>query len=943
MFGILSLNKEQQEAVKAGSGPVLIVAGAGTGKTTVIAQRIVYLIEKGLAKPEEILAVTFTDKAAQEMVERVDKLLVQGYRDLWISTFHSFCDRVLREYGLDIGLPTDSKLVDQTSAWLLVRQNLDKFKLDYYKPLGQPNKFIHALINHFSRCKDQQILPEDYLKYAQSQRGEERARLLEVASAYQTYQKLLLENGVLDFGDLINYCLLLFEKRPKILEKYQTKFKYILVDEFQDTNFVQYQLIKLLAKSRNNLTVCADDDQAIYRWRGASFGNILNFKKDFPKAKQVFLTENYRSFQNILGLAYKFIQANNPDRLEFVSKISKNLKSVRKGKAEIEHLHFKTGDQEVAGIVKKIAEILKHDKKASFSDFGVLVRANNQALALVRAFERSNIPYQFLALRGLYSKPVILDIISYFKFLDNYHESSAGYKILNLPFLAIPVEDIARISQVSAKYGKSIYETMRDSILIPGLSKAAVAAINKILSLVAKHTKMAQEKTVSEILLAFLEDSGYLQWLVRNNRKQDLDLIFQFHNKIKSFEETHLDARLKAFVQDLDLELESGEQGKLDFDLESGPESVKIMTVHAAKGLEFKYVFLVNLVDKRFPSIERGDPIEIPDKLIKDIRPEGDYHLQEERRLFYVALTRAKDRLFLTSAEDYGGVQNKRLSRFLLELGFKAKVSTVKNGTVVVKKSQKPTNLVLPERFSFTQLIAFDKCPLQYKFAHILKIPVKGRPMFSFGKTMHNTLHSFVLDFASGKSINFPNLIKIYENQWLDEWYETKEQKKQYFELGNKTLKTFYDEFSGAKPKVAVISGQPALEQDFNLKIGGHTLIGKIDRIDDLGKDGVEIIDYKTGSAKEKLRPEDKKQLLIYQIACQEVLGLKPKKLTYYYLDEGKSLSFLGSDKEIKQEKENIVKEIEQIQKSDFAPTPGWQCDWCDFKNICEFAKRNNH
>ena len=294
-LNLKKLNKEQREAVIHKEGPLLIVAGAGTGKTTVITQRITYLIEKKLAKPDEILAVTFTEKAAGEMEERVDKLLPYGYVDLWISTFHSFCERVLRDYALDIGIPADFKILDQTSSWLFIYKNLDKFNLDYYKTLGNPTKFIKALISHFSHCKDQGIYPEDYLEYAKKletdndelSEEQELDRIKEIALAYKTYQRLLLGNSFLDFGDLINYCLKLFKERPLILKKYREKFKYILVDEFQDTNFAQYELIKILATPRNNLTVTADDDQSVYKWRGASFSNIIQFKKDFPKAEQI--------------------------------------------------------------------------------------------------------------------------------------------------------------------------------------------------------------------------------------------------------------------------------------------------------------------------------------------------------------------------------------------------------------------------------------------------------------------------------------------------------------------------------------------------------------------------------------------------------------------------------------------------------------------------------
>jgi DNA helicase-2/ATP-dependent DNA helicase PcrA len=355
------LNKEQKQAVEHGLGPMLIVAGAGTGKTTVITQRIANLIEKKLAKPEEILAVTFTEKAALEMEERVDKLLDFGYMDLWISTFHAFCEKVLRENALDIGLPPDFKILDSTASWLLARQNLDRFELKYYRALGNPTKFIQALISHFSHCKDQEVYPENYLEYADELKttdngpeDQETERIKEVANAYHIYQQIMLENSCLDFGDLINYCLKLFKKRPLILKKYREKFKYILVDEFQDTNWSQYELIKLLAEPVNNLCVCADDDQAIYRWRGASFSNIVKFQEDFKNAKQVSLINNYRSSQNILDKSYNFIIQNNPDRLEFRIKINKKLQaSSQAGVGIIEHIHAKTLDEEVGEVIKK--------------------------------------------------------------------------------------------------------------------------------------------------------------------------------------------------------------------------------------------------------------------------------------------------------------------------------------------------------------------------------------------------------------------------------------------------------------------------------------------------------------------------------------------------------------------------------------------------------------
>ena len=362
------LNDAQKQAVTFKEGPLLIVAGAGTGKTAVITRRIAWLISQGFAKPEEILALTFTDKAATEMEERVDKLLPYGYVNLWVSTFHSFGERILRDWALEIGLPNDFRVLTASQQWMLLRNNLEKFTLDYYRPLGNPTKFIHALLQHFSRAKDEMIAPAEYLKFVQNLAldkdadRESATRLAEVADAYHVYQQLLLERSAFDFGDLINHTLALLKKRPRALAELQKKFKYILVDEFQDTNIAQYELIKLLAAPANNLTVVGDDDQSIYKFRGASISNILQFTGDFQKCRKVFLTKNYRSYQNILDTTYAFIQLNNPYRLEVTlaqnqTGLSKKLSADRRGNGEIACFSYRTAEDEAEGVVRKILSL----------------------------------------------------------------------------------------------------------------------------------------------------------------------------------------------------------------------------------------------------------------------------------------------------------------------------------------------------------------------------------------------------------------------------------------------------------------------------------------------------------------------------------------------------------------------------------------------------------
>ena len=319
------LNKEQLEAVTHSQGPLLIIAGAGTGKTSVITRRIAWLIANGLAKTDEILALTFTEKAASSMQERVDILVPYGYTDIWISTFHAFGDRILRENAFFCGLNPDFKVLTQSEAIVFFRENLFKFALDHFRPLADPTRFIADLIQIFSRARDEDISCEEYLAHARELAikaksspsdpafNENASVQLEIANAYCRYQELLSGEGLLDFANLFYLALNMLRLHPMVLKKYQEKFKYILVDEFQDTNFAQFEIVKLLSAYSNNITVVADDDQCIYRWRGAAYSNVLNFIKDFPKAKQISLIQNYRSSQAILDSAYRLIQNNNPD------------------------------------------------------------------------------------------------------------------------------------------------------------------------------------------------------------------------------------------------------------------------------------------------------------------------------------------------------------------------------------------------------------------------------------------------------------------------------------------------------------------------------------------------------------------------------------------------------------------------------------------------------
>ena len=1002
-----NLNKEQEKAVYFGEGPLLVVAGAGTGKTTVLTERIAYLIKEKGIKPEEILATTFTEKAAQEIEERVENIIPFGYYDFWISTFHSFCDRILKNYGLLIGIPTNYKLLDKPGQWILIKKNFDKFHfLKHYRPMGNPTKFIHALLNHFSECKNEGIYPEDYLDYIDSLKKdlndiEKDERLKEIADAYHVYQKLLLDNSYLDFGDLINYTIKLFNKRKDILEKFRNQFKYILIDEFQDTNWVQYELMQKLASPRNNINVLLDDDQSIFSFCGTSFNNVLRFEKDYPNSKKIVLVENYRSTQNILDLAYNFIQNNNPNRLEYqlneikeikekakekginlknFVKINKKLKSNKKEKGIVELFCFESGDEEITGVINKIWEIKEIDSESKFSDFAILCRTNDSANNFSRGLEKAGIPFQFFSSKGLYVNPLILDFISYLRVIVNFYDSMSFYRILRMSPFDLSPEEVSLISHFANKKGIHLYEAIQSPFLMNKFTAETREKIRKLNELLKKHYNLSKDKNIGEVFIHIINDLNYAKHLDKADEEtlKKWEIIYQFYEKAREFEQTQNDSRLISFIEQIQMEIDAGEEGSLKTSLDDKFDAVKIMTVHSAKGLEFKYVFVVNLVRRKFPSDERKAPIEIPEELIKEVLPSGDFHIQEERRLFYVALTRAKQGLFLTWGLDYGGKEMKKPSPFLIESNLINKESLEnksfsKNSNFCFRKSLnnsfklesnetdtlgKTIKGFLPDHFSFSQITAFKNCPLQYKFSHIFKIPSRGKPIFTFGKTMHSTLHKFVALavkdreieqkglFGEGKKTkkenHFPSLkelMEIYDKEWSDDWYESEEIKKEFYNKGKKSLKLFYENLKEKGLNLIFINDEPALEKTFSLKLNGDYFIGAIDRIDDLGNGFVEIIDYKTGNPKKTAGKEEKLQLLIYQLALEKVFGIKAEKLTYYYLEDGSCLSFSSKEKEMEKIEQELKEAISRIKRSNFKPTPGWQCNYCDFKDICAHRK----
>lgn len=930
------LNPEQLKAVKHKSGPLLIIAGAGTGKTTVITERVKHLIVSGSVKPSEILALTFTEKAAREMETRIDEALPYGYTQMWVMTFHSFCDRILRREALHIGLDPRYKLMTQAEAIGLIRSNIFSFDLNYFRPLGNPNKFIAGMLQHFSRLQDEDITPGEYLKFAKEPEH------IELANAYKMYDELKVKKGYMDFGDLIVKTLKLFRQRPNVLKQYQNQFKYILIDEFQDTNFAQNELALLLSKKNKNITVVGDDDQSVYRFRGAAISNILQFKKNFPKARVVVLTENYRSTQEILDRSYILIQNNNPDRLEVVESVNKKLVSQRKLKGDgIKFIHANRVENEADEVVKEIKKLVSDGY--DYKDFTILVRANNHADPFMRSMSRMGVPYQFLGPGRLFKQPEVVELISYLRVLNNFDDSISFYKVLNIDHFGVSPREIATIGNYAKKLNLSLFEAAE---------KIGSEKVKEITKLVEKHLALVKKETAGQIVYYFLENSGLLNELVSPDsagvEKKAIN-ISKFFDKLKTFEIDHEDASVGAVVDWIDLSTEVGES-PLAADMDwNEVNAVNILTIHSAKGLEFKVVFLVNLVSLRFPTIERREQIPIPEELIKETLPQGDYHLEEERRLFYVGMTRAKDHLYFTAADYYGeGKRDKKLSPFIFEaLGDGAidsglvkmdgkQLNFLDYKSIKETKAKSDLEPIHINYLSYSQIETFKTCPLHYKLRYILKIPTFPSASLSFGSSMHASLNNFYLLVKNGEKPNEKLLHKLLKENWIGEGYTSKSHEKKFFEKGKVYLSGFLKE--NFNPKNLPI----LLEEPFTIPLGKIKVGGKIDRVDRLSDGSIEIIDYKTGATIPSQKEVDKNlQLSLYALAATQIptepFGKKPKevKLSLYYLDQQQKISTTRTKEDLERAKEEILKIKKEIEKSDFNCSKNFLCQGCEYKLLC--------
>ena len=627
-----TLNPKQKEAVLHTDGPLLILAGAGSGKTRVLTHRIAYLIDECGVNPWNIMAITFTNKAAGEMRERVNQLVDFGADSVWVSTFHSLCVRILRRFIENLGYTTDFSIYDSDDTKTLMKQ--------IFKDLEVNQKVLkeRGVLGVISSAKNEMISPEEFLLSA---KADGDSRLQRIGELYMEYQKRLKKNNALDFDDLLVKTVELFQAKQEVLEYYQDRFRYIMVDEYQDTNTVQFKLVSLLAAKYRNICVVGDDDQSIYRFRGANIKNILSFEETFPGAKVIKLEQNYRSTKMILDSANEVIK-NNAGRKD------KTLWTENEVGERPVFREFGSSFDEAEWVVRDIVK-----KGGPWKDYAILYRTNAQSRLFEEKCIAYNLPYRLVGGVNFYQRKEIKDILCYLKTIANGRDDLAVQRIINVPKRGIGAMSVARVNMFAMENDMSFYEALERVQAVPGIGKAALK-IGVFTDQIGEFRKMLrEEKTIKDVIEAVLEKTGYREELKEEGEveaESRLENIEELINKAVSYWESADEPSLSEFLEEVAL--------VADIDsMDESEDRIILMTLHSAKGLEFPYVYLVGMEDGLFPSMMS--------------LMEGPEALEEERRLCYVGITRAEKRLTLTAAKSRmvkGEMQYARTSRFINEI-----------------------------------------------------------------------------------------------------------------------------------------------------------------------------------------------------------------------------------------------------------------------------------
>jgi len=954
------LTVEQREAVEHGEGPLLIVAGAGTGKTHVLTARIVQLIASGRAKPHEILALTFTEKAAATMQERVDLYTPLGLNDAAIRTFHSFGDEVFREFALELGRAGELRVLSPAEQVIFVREHLfSDLPLKRYRPAGDPVRHVRALLDLFGRARDDDISPDEYVAFAAkmaANAGDDASRddaeaQAELAATYAAYTALKERAGVIDFGDQIALSLRVLRDHPGAARRLAERYRYVLVDEFQDTNDAQFKLIERLVSPHRNLTVVGDDDQSIFAWRGATLSNFDAFRAAYPDAKVVTLVENRRSGQGLLDAAYSLI-TKNPDRLEERLGIDKKLQGRPATDAvEVDHLQFASGAEEAEAVADRIAEAATRTGRP-LGDFAVLVRNNSDATRVLNSLARRGLPAHFSGGGQLYDREEIRLLVSFLTAVAAPSDSPHVYFLATSSLYAFPPGELAKLAEAQSRRQRPLRELFDEVARgeATGFTEAAVTAAQKLVGDLELYAGRAAELTTAELLFEFLERSKLL------DRYRDPDSaladeqgrnVAKFLRLVQSAGKALPSDRAAFVVPHLQLLREAGDDPAAA-DFEQSETAVNVLSIHKAKGLEFGIVYLVVATEERLPGSLRLPDLRMPEGLARTPQSDRDRHVAEERRLAYVAMTRAKEAFFFTSATDYGGTRGHRPSRFIGEaLGRRPAAKSVRLAAYdeLQRFAAPPAEVDSPLprlgadnvlTVSFTEIDDYRRCPLRYRFAHVLRIPVLPTPPMVYGNALHRAVADFLRRKREGERPTLAQLEATFRSSWVGGGFISPDHESERFEAGLTALRRFFDDENGKPPPDLV-------EQRFSFMLGNDRVVGQWDRVDRTAA-GAEVADYKSSvldgeEDTPQRRAAKNMQLPVYALAYQKTFGELPAKTALIFLESGQRGEVKPTPDAMGAISAVISSTAARIRARQFAADPerpeSRTCSQCPYNAIC--------
>ncbi len=1036
---MLKLNPEQQQAVNHGDGPLLIIAGPGSGKTRVITQRIVRLLERAASdpkasplQPENILALTFTEKAALEMKVRVSEALPEMVSTPHISTFHSFCYEVLRQWHFE------RRLLDKVDVWIFLRRRMSLLGLEFYQKLVEPGAFLHDLNEFFSRCQDSLVSPKVFEAYvlaceqkflsqhpaaAGQTSGARQAAALsaaagrsaairpssltgrdgvaplspedqtaweeilkkkELARVFQTSTRLIEDATYSSLGSLISETVRLWNHHPEALERVQSQFKHVLVDEFQDTNYGQVELLRLLVAPPYPITAVGDDDQAIYRFRGASHGAFEMFSKAFPRHRTIYLNRNYRSTARILRVADAVIAHNN--RYEQ----KPGLQAEKDDGDRIFLLNFPDYPSEAAWVAEEIQRLAREGR--ALAEIAVLYRAHSHRDLLIDELRRRGIPFSIRGL-SILNMPVLRDVAAYLSVIHLPHDNIGMTRILADPRWHISPELAQKIRLHAASNHCSIHDVLQ-AARISGLDgDIAASGWSGLEELLRELRGFSRSAPVTPILNRITDALGFT--FVAGDPR--LDALETFRKFVSEWEEKSETRRLAEFMEYFNYFSEAG--GKLEApEPPQSEQAVKLMTVHAAKGLEFPVVFILSVARLRFPSTERKPVIEFPDELHRGPMPPGDIHIQEERRLFYVAITRAMRQLYISSVAK----SERQRSRFIDDLLANAVIAAQDLEMIAVSSSdpkvnqaargrngkaslatgnKRATALASPgkehqrlsetrqdlhqaslfgeiehragdrslihdwaayavpvengEKISLSATSAEDylQCPLKYKFAHLMQIPPGPQPALTFGSLMHQSVR-YYFELRRQGLPSMQEMESFYLSGWRSAGFGDDYQEESYKKAGLEQLHGFVESHN----KVAMNPEGTQMEQPFSLDFGDLKLEGRIDQVNEIelkGHTQHELIDYKTGRPRTLKDADQSLQLSVYALAARELYGTIPARLTFYNLTDNRAVSTVRTEEKLRESLDQLREVAREIRGNSFEAKPGFLCRWCNFISIC--------